>query len=265
LTLTIPSVGAYLSGAKTVAHTWCPSGTASNYASIVFYPEGDSVDAATDVLASTTDGQHVLGAAIGSNGVELSDIGVSIPFTPSSGTATGGSSQIVNLPKACPQDTSTTPPTMLPLNLTHTVLNQVGVTGINATALNQIVTSPASNLAFITYQGSTAGAKLPYCVPVSGGAGSVNYLDFANGSAVTAPLAGAFSLDNQLFFVSTAGDDQIHFIKTTTLQDTQQISPNLPACTPGTDPDCVFNTNNPVPTSGIVPATVIVVKPRTTT
>ncbi|HEV2212215.1 MAG TPA: hypothetical protein VGS99_02600, partial [Gammaproteobacteria bacterium] len=77
-------------------------------------------------------------------------------------------------------------------------------------------------------------------------------------------IAGAFSLDNQIFFVSTSGDNKIHFIKTSTLQDTQQISPNLPACTPGTDPDCVFNNTAP-PASGIVPATVITVKPRSTT
>ena len=87
LALTIPSVGAYLSGYPTVAHTWCPSGTASNYASIVFYPQGDSVSVETDVLAATTDGQHVLGAALVGGGVTLSDI-MSVPFTPSSGAVT---------------------------------------------------------------------------------------------------------------------------------------------------------------------------------
>jgi len=46
--------------------------------------------------------------------------------------------------------------------------------------------------------------------------------------------------------------------------DSQQIAPNLPACTPGADPDCIF-TNGTAPASGIVPATVVVVKPRSTT
>ena len=258
LTLTIPSVGAYLSGNPTVAHTWCPSGTASNYASIIFYPQGDSVPAQTDVLASTTDGQHVLGAALVGGGAQLSDIGVSIPSVPSSGTATGGSSAVVNLPLPCPQQGQQ----LNPLLLTHT-LNQLPVDGINATALNQIVASPSSNLAFITYNGTTAGATLPYYIPAASGAGSLNYLTLNGSGAITAPIAGAFSLDDQLFFVSTDGDDQIHFIKTSTLQDTKQISPGLPACTPGTDPDCVYN-NTPAPASGIVPATVILVKPRAT-
>lgn len=259
LTLTIPSVGAYLSGNSTVAHTWCPSGTASNYASIVFYPEGDSVPDQTDVLASTADGQHVLGAALVGGGVELSDIPVSIPFTPSSGTITGGSTGTVNLPNACPQSGSL----LEPITIQHPFPpSQAAVSGISATALRQLVASPASSLAFLTYTGSAAGAKLPYYIPGSNGAaGTVNYVTFSDSSAVTAPLAGAFSLDNQYFFVSTAGDNQIHFINTTTLQDTQQISPNLPACTPGSDPDCLITT----PTTGAVPATVITVKPRSTT
>jgi hypothetical protein len=112
LAFTIPSVGAYLAGNPTVAHTWCPSGIASNYASIKFYPEGDSVATDTSVLGATSNGQHILGAAIVGGAVQLSDIGVSIPFTPTSGTGSGGANQVVNLPIACPQDTSTTPSTL---------------------------------------------------------------------------------------------------------------------------------------------------------
>jgi DNA-binding beta-propeller fold protein YncE len=80
-------------------------------------------------------------------------------------------------------------------------------------------------------------------------------------SAITAPIAGAFSPDNTLFFVSTAGDNLIHYINTSTLTDTQQINPNLPACAPGSDPGCLITT----PVSGSVPATAIAVKPRATT
>lgn len=247
LTLAIPSVGAYLSGNPTVAHTWCPSGTASQYKSIVFYPQGDSVPAQTDVLATTTDGQHVLGAALVGGGVQLSDIGVTVPST------------TAPLPDACPQSGSQ----LNPLLLQHT-LNQVGVNGINATALHAIVTSPAQNLAFITYDGTTPGGTLPYYVPgAKGTTGTLNYITLTGGNAVLAPVSGAFSLDNQYFFVSTAGDGQIHFVKTSTLTDTQQINPGLPACAPGSDPSCVFNNTTP-PASGTVPATVIVVKPRNT-
>lgn len=259
LTLTIPSVGAYLSGNPTVAHTWCPSGTASNYASIVFYPEGDSQPVQTETVSATEDGQHILGAATAGGGVQLSDISVSIPFTASSGTATGGSTGTVNLPDPCKQTGSA----MEALTIQHpNPTIQVPVSGISPTTLNQLVASPSSNLTFLTYTGSTAGAKLPYYLPGSGAAaGTVNYVTFSDSSAVTAPLAGAFTLDNQFFIVSTAGDNQIHFINTSTFQDTQQLSPNLPACTPGSDPDCLITT----PTTSTVPATVITVKPRSTT
>ena len=72
--------------------------------------------------------------------------------------------------------------------------------------------------------------------------GTLNYVTLSGGNAVTAPVVGAFSLDDKLFFVSTAGDNLIHFVNTSTFQDTQQINPNLPACTPGSDPDCLITT-----------------------
>jgi len=132
---------------------------------------------------------------------------------------------------------------------------------VNATAVNQVVTSPASNLAFVTYTSTAPGALLPYYVPVSGGAaGTVNYVTLTGSSAITAPLTGAFSPDNKLFFVSTSGDNLIHFIDVPTLKDTQQINPNLPGCTPGTDAGCTLPS-----TTTHVPALAIAVKPRTTT
>ena len=246
LALTIPSVGAFLSGNSTVAHTWCPTGTVGNSSTIIFYPQGASVAVRTDVLAATTDGQHILGAAVIGGGITLSDIRVSIPNGDCPG-AGSSNMQALTIP-------STLNP-QLPLN-------------IHATAVNQVVTSPASNLAFVTYSGTTPGALLPYYQPQTSGAGTVNYLTLTGSSAITAPLAGAFSPDNKLFFVSTAGDNQIHYISipasistSTPLTDTQQISPNLPACTPGTDPGCLLT----APTTHPVPATVITVKPRSIT
>lgn len=240
LALTIPGVGAYLSGNPTVAHTWCPSGTIGNYSSMVFYPQGDSVNANTSVLAATTDGTHVLGASLAGGGIQLSDIGVTIP----SG--------------ACPAPSSTG--VLTPLTLTHT-LNQLQV-AVNATTVDQVVASPASNLAFITYSGTTTGATLPYYQPVAGGAvGTLNYITLTGNANITGPVAGAFSPDDTLFLVSTAGDNLIHYIDVSTLKDTQQINVNLPACLPGSDPDCTITT----PINGSVPATAIAVKPRSTT
>jgi hypothetical protein len=129
-------------------------------------------------------------------------------------------------------------------------------------------------LAFITYNGTTAGAALPYYIPgIGGAAGTVGYVTLGGSaaSAITAPLTGAFSPDDTYFFVSTAGDNLIHYITipatvttATPPADTQQIAPNLPACTPGSDPNCIL-TDTTAPASGIVPATAIVVKPRSTT
>jgi sugar lactone lactonase YvrE len=263
LAITIPSVGAFLSGNPTVAHTWCPSGTVGDTASMLFYPQGptpdNSVNAETDVLAATTDGNHILGASTSGGGITLSDIGVTIPafncLPPSSD----------NNPLALGDPLS-------PMVL-GTTLNQTQIAA-TATAVNQVVASPASTLAFITYNGTAPGASLPYYVPGSNGAaGTVGYVTLGGSSAaaITAPLAGAFTPDDALFFVSTAGDNLIHYISippkvtpATPPVDTQQIAPNLPACTPvsagGNDVGCTYTGSG-----SIVPATAIVVKPRSTT
>lgn len=253
--ITVPSVGAYLPGSQTVAHTWCPSGTVGNAASITYYPLGDAVNAQTDVLAATTGGHHILGAGIdpASGAVTMYDLGVDIPAT------------------ACTVTTSGTTQTMTPLTIKSAPAPTQGV-NISAVSLNQIVASPVSDLAFLLYSGTTTGAQLPYYLPTTpGSAGTLSYLKFSGDSTITAPLAGAFSPDDNTFFVSTAGDNMIHLINipkgvstANPPTDSQQISPDLPACTPvsagGSDAACVYNGN-----SNVVPTTVITVVPRATT
>jgi hypothetical protein len=241
-----------------------------------FYPQGDAVylDAGdtqpvqTDVLAATTDGSHILGASLINGGVELSDIGEAIPSSVSSPTGdcgmttTGtGASQVQ---------------TLQALTIAHQV-NQTPLAQVNGpavTQINQVIPSPVSNLAFITYDASDTNfnAVLPYYKPVACSAGSttspctlgtVGYVTLTGASAnsgPTAPIAGAFTPDDTLFFVSTAGDNLIHYISLPSLTDTQQIAPGLPACTPGVNIGCTFTG-----TGTVVPATAIVVKPRTTT
>jgi sugar lactone lactonase YvrE len=258
LAITIPSVGAFFSGSPTVAHTWCPTGTVGNYASMIFYPQSDSVTVQTDVLAATTNGQHILGAALTNSGVTLNDIGLDIS------------------PAEC---SLTTPLSTNGKLLTTSSLN----VNANAASVNQVVPSPVSNLAFITYfppaTGATTGASLPFYVPQNYTPGNiytatpVKYVTLAGNSAITAPLTGAFTPDNKLFFVSTAGDNMIHYISVPQVTtnpanaDTQQISPNLPSCTPisagGIDLGCAYS--GPNPGTAIVPATAIAVKPRSTT
>jgi hypothetical protein len=151
-----------------------------------------------------------------------------------------------------------------------------------ATAINQVVPSPQSNLAFFTYSAdadnASTSAQLPYYLPSSSASsavpepGTIGYVPLitqTGGTAPTAPLAGAFAPDDKLFFVSTAGDNMIHYISIPTAissstppTDTQQISPNLPACAPGIDFGCTLTT---APATNTVPATVIAVRPRSTT
>jgi len=241
LAITVPGVGAYLSGNPTVAHTWCPTGTVGDYASMVFYPQGDQVNVQTDVLAATVDGQHILGAGMVGGGLTLYDIGVTIP----SG--------------ACPAAVNNV---LQPLTISHPSAPYPFPVNVSATSVTAVVASPASNLAFITYDGATTGAQLPYYIPGTGGAaGTLNLLTLTGSSAITAPVAGAFSPDDTTFFVSTAGDNEIHYIDVKTLTDKQQISPNLPPCAPGSDPDCTITT----PTTTPVPATAFAIKPRATT
>jgi hypothetical protein len=246
LAVTVPSVGAYSSGTSTVANTWCPSGTVGNYANMTLYPQADVVPAQTDVLAATTDGKHILGAALVGAGVTLTDIGVTIPTTVCPGVASGAA-----LGSA-----------LTPL-FTGGAVTATKQVNVSATAVNQIVASPASNLAFVTYSAdaTNTNATLPYYIPAATGAGTLNYVTLTNGAAISAPVAGTFTPDNSLFLVSTAGDNQIHSINVKTLTDTQQISPNLPGCTVATDLGCTLSGAG----GGIVPATAIVVKPRSTT
>jgi trimeric autotransporter adhesin len=253
--VTVPGVGAYESGNPTVAHTWCPTGTPTNQSSMSFYPQGDSVDAETEILAATADGQHILGASASGGAISFTDIGLNIPAGP------------------CPDESSAG--VLQPLLLTHT-LNQTTMSA-SAAAVNQIVTSPAAvvtgnlgsaySLSFVTYTGSTTGATLPWYKQTIGNTsslGTVGYVTLTGASSITAPIAGAFSPDNSLFFVSTTGDNKVHYINATTLTDTQQVTPNLPACTPisagGTDAGCTYTG-----TGTTVPTTVITVKPRATT
>ena len=280
LALTVPGLGAWLAGNPTVAHTWCPSGTVGNNATIQFYPQPstDSLSILTSVLGATSDGQHILGASLNGSSITLDDIGLNIP--PS-----------LAYPAAeCPEIASGTTETLSPISTNPMLNGSVNLAAVtNATAVNQVVTGTAPTtasatnaapIAFVTYNtpgNSTAAAQLPYYLPQPTGVGPVGYVTFADSTSATpptAPLTGTFSPDHSIFFVSTAGDDEIHFIgipanlsTTSPPTDAQQLTPALPACTPvsagGNDAGCLYPAA-PGP-STVVPATVIVVKPRSVT
>jgi hypothetical protein len=279
----IPSVGAYFSGDPTTAHTWCPTGTVGNNASVQFYPRVNSATqpVQSDIINTSFDGKHVLGIVANTGGtLTLNDLAVTIPAT----TQSNG----IPTPDECSVTTNGAGvQTMHSLNVTST-LTQTPITGVDAASADQVVIGSipqkssaqtvASNIAFITYSpasaSATANAQLPFYLPASGAAaGSVGYVTLTPCSScanVLAPLAGAFTPDHTLFFVSTSGDNEIHYISVSPSvtvanppTDTQQISPNIPACTPppaGNDVGCTYTGSGT-----IVPATVIEVKPRATT
>jgi len=265
--ITVPGMGAYLAGPETVAYTWCPAGPVGNFTQDVFYPQADSLPIQTDALTATADGLHIIGAALptpGTSTATLSDIGVNMLAT-SNGTP--GTPGYIGTNSAFPGVCPSVPDGQIALNdlmpaltLTHS-LNQTPLSlGTNAENIHQVVASRATvgttaqDLAFITYTPSATsgtGATLPYYETSASGQGTlgtVGAVSLTGAASITAPVAGTFSPDNTLFFVSTSGDNLIHYIDVRTLTDTHTVSPGL------LDPN-----------GNLVPATVITVKPRTTT
>lgn len=222
--ITVPSVAAFVSGSPTTAYGFCPD--LSSPTSPVYYPQAASVGVRTDALAATPDGAHILGADIADN--ELTDIGVSVP--------TG----------MCPSTTSdasgNTAQKGLTLSPSHT---QVAL-GVTATEIDQVVASPTSSVAFVLYNNNnpTAGSGiLPAYSPATG---TITDVQLSGGAK--APVAGIFAPNDTLFFVSTSGDNLVHFVDPTALTDTQTINPGL-----------VDANGNPVPVQ------MMAVKPRSTT
>jgi trimeric autotransporter adhesin len=207
LAVTIPAAAVFLSGATTSAYGECPETTVKP---VVNYPEATTVAAASDHVASTTDGRHIIGAS--ANPPVLTDLSLTVPIDACPSDANAQTTGIVFNP----------PPTVL-----QTSLAAYGITNIN-----EVVPATNSLEAFITYASTATtppagGALLPVYKPsaTAGELGTLNSVKLT-GTAL-APVAGIFSPDNTIFFAGTTGDDQLHLINTTTLEDTQQINPKL--------------------------------------
>lgn len=227
--LTVPSVGPFLSGTLTTARSFCPSKTANP----PYYPPAATVNAATDQLTATNDGQHILGAT--ASPAQITDIQF---------TGTGPNGEPPTVPTgACPAIDSGTP-LQFP-----TTFFQSPLTDIAPTEITGIVPDTDSSVAFVTYNMSSgATGLLPAYKPSSAAdaAGTLSNVQLSTGAQ--APIVGAFSPDNSTFFVGTSGDNLLHLVDVPTLTDKQKIDPKL------TDPN-----GNPVPVQ------FIAVQPRTTT
>jgi hypothetical protein len=234
--VTVPSVGAYFAGPTTTARGYCESSTATTVNGVttetnVFYPPADSQAVATDRIAATNDGKHILGASAVTTTPTLLDLHVTIPVG------------------ACPQGTQTTTVGGVTTGTTgglvfpSTVATAI-LSPVTASAITGVLPTSDSSVAFVTYTGS--GGVLPAYAPAASGLGTTTYIKLS-GSA-TAPISGVISTDNSTIYVGTSGDNLVHLINRGTLTDSSTIAPQL--------------TN---PSGALVPVNLIAQKPRRTT
>jgi hypothetical protein len=233
LAITIPQIGPFVTGSTTSAYGFCPDTTVTPP---VYYPQAASVPLETDHLAATANGDHMIGATT----TDLVDMWLYSDAGQSKlGMPTGG----------CPQPT---PTTSGPIKL-YPYAVSTAFSGITPTQIDQVLTSPNSAQAFVTYQSGTPTGLLPVYDPSTSNNQPGTLTNVKLGAAAGDPIAGAFSPDGSIFFASTSKDDLIHMIDPSTLNPvtvlgSQTLSPGL--------------TNS---SSQPVPAQFIAVKSRVTT
>ncbi|WP_263383286.1 hypothetical protein [Granulicella arctica] len=209
--VTVPSVGAYFAGATTRAVTYCPSSTLSTTngqttVANVFNPQADQVTTATDRIAATNDGRHIIGAAA-STGL-LSDLQVTLPA------------------QQCPLATQ-----QFSTGGTSTPFTTTALTGIVPVTITGVFPTSDSTAAVVTYTG-TGGVLPAYAPAVAGTATPGALTNIKLSGTATAPVAGVWSTDNFTFYAGTSGDNLVHLITRpaagSTLTDSKTIAPNLP-------------------------------------
>jgi trimeric autotransporter adhesin len=225
--VTVPYLGAFFGGATTTARGACPTTTVTTVSGLpgttnVFYPDAGVAGPATDRLAATNDGQHVVGvtatptATLTDLKVASLNVASQTPPTPPNPSTSPGQ---------CPVDGSA-------LKFTATPVSTPVIPGISAASITGVVPSSDSSNVFVTYTGT--GGALPLYMPAANGPGTLSSVPLATyGSAAPiAPVAGVFSSDNTTFYTGTSGDNLVHiltkgssgFVDTTT-----PIAPKLPA------------------------------------
>ncbi|MEO6806360.1 MAG: hypothetical protein ABI209_09445 [Edaphobacter sp.] len=208
--IAVPTVGAFFAGNPTTARSYCPvtTTTTANGTSTttnLFYPDANVLAPATSRIATTNDGLHVLGAST----TTFTDLAI----------PTGLPIGNCPLPDATSQNFATSP------------VFSGGLPGVTATAITGVFPTSDSKTAFVTYTGT--GGVVPVYTPQTTGAGTLGTipLSTALGTPV-APVAGAVSADNQMFFAGTTGDNAVHIITKQTdgsYKDvTTPIAPKLP-------------------------------------
>ena len=219
----VPSVGAFFAGSPTTARGYCPVTTevtvnGDTTTTNVLYPDAGVSGPATDLVAATNDGLHILGARAASGAATFTDLLLSNNNPVSSGPG---------LPtQACPGNSAST-------FLANPVLSNAALAGVSATTITGVTAASDSSVAFVTYTGS--GGVLPTYIPSTSGAGTLGSIPLATTASGTpvAPVAGVISPDNSTFYIGTSGDNVVHVINRSTLTDTPSavIAPKLPSAT----------------------------------
>jgi hypothetical protein len=203
----VPTVGAFFGGNPTTARSYCPTtttttvnGQVSNDSTTtnLFYPDAGVMGPSTDLIATTNDGLHVLGATT----AMFTDSAIGGPSPAPAGLPIG----------VCPQADGGgyAGPTQKVTFATNTVFSGA-LPGVTATAITGVDPTSDSVAAFITYTGT--GGGLPVYSPNATGAGTLTTipLSTALGTPV-APVAGVVSADNLTFYAGTSGDNVVHLI-----------------------------------------------------
>ncbi len=215
--VTVPSYGAYFAGANTTdGRSYCAT-TTENTGDVpvttnnVFTPLASVTAVATDRLAATTDGAHILGATVTTTPARLVDLNPALTTSPAQ----------PNGPEVC-----TTARAGITFNTAYTTHP---LTGITASAITGIVPASNSAVAFVTYTGS--GGVLPLYAPATGTVTPVAL----SGGATSAPIAGVFSTDNTTIYAGASGDNLVHIISVTgtTGKESGTINPALPGANGG--------------------------------
>jgi trimeric autotransporter adhesin len=283
----VPSVGAFFGGSVTTGRSYCPKTTTTTPPSTpddenptptttnLFYPDAGVSGLATDQIATTDDGFHVLGA-IFSPAFTLTDQVIGTSTTPGVVTATGLPAQSCPLADEATASFNTSPA----FTGTLAAVQPTIVNGV-ASGITSVLPTSDSSIAFVTYNGS--GGVLPTYQPAqpstatpptigAGTLGSIPLNSTTTYGTPIAPVAGVVSADNQTVYVGTSGDNVVHLIAkgTNGYQDSipagtpapavapfGPIAPNLP-CAPG------FSCSTGVGT-GIATPNLLVQKPRKAT
>jgi hypothetical protein len=206
--VSVPSVGAFLAGLTTTARGYCPKTTvgttsAPSTTSNVYYPDAGVAGPATDRLAVTNDGIHIIGATV-TPAPTINDLRITNSPT---GLPTG----------ACPASG---------LQFMATPVATSVLPGVVASSINGVFPASDSSVAFITYTGS--GGVLPLYTPAATGQGTLASVKLSG--AAVAPVSGVFSADNATFFTGTSGDNLVHLVTkgATGFMDSSTIAPKLP-------------------------------------